>query len=111
MLVGKMIVKVVVSLVHLLAVGALSVLFFMITFPVPFKYPPVRKHIPVFTVWVLTFGSFSQAMFCVLVDPGHTVIIMTKVTIRKRTEGPGLSQMDSSKMGFPSFVTAKVFGT
>ena len=50
-------------------------------------------------------------MFCVLVDPGHTVIIMTKVTIRKRTEGPGLSQMDSSKMGFPSFVTAKVFGT
>ena len=37
MLVGKMIVKVVVSLVHLLAVGALSVLFFMITFPVPFQ--------------------------------------------------------------------------
>ena len=83
MLVSKMILKVVVLLVHLLAVGALGVLLFMITFSVPFKDPPVTKHIPVFTVWVLTFGSLPQPMFYVLVDPSDTMIIVAEVAVRE----------------------------
>ena len=91
--------------------GAYLVFGNVISFNMPLIHPVIGKDIPASTVRVPTFWFLTNAMICIQVDSGNTMVIVRECAPWFWTLSPMLLQVNCSNVCVPRLCGAKFFFT